>query len=87
MSSFIYRDKVGETYAFRHNPNHRWFYFPKLRPDEVVLLKIYDSLVTGAARLTAHTAFDHPETSPNAAPRRSIELRTLVFWPATRGAE
>ncbi|HET6337538.1 MAG TPA: CmcJ/NvfI family oxidoreductase [Polyangiales bacterium] len=86
-SDLVYRDKVGETYAFRHNPNHRWFYFPEVRPDEVVLLKIYDSLVTGAARLTAHTAFDHPNTLPNAAPRRSIELRTLVFWPATRGAE
>jgi hypothetical protein len=86
-SDLVYRDKVGETYAFRHNPKHRWFYFPEVRPDEVVLLKIYDSLVTGAARLTAHTAFDHPNTSPTAAPRRSIELRTLVFWPATRGAE
>jgi hypothetical protein len=83
-SDLVYRDKVGETYAFRHNPNHRWFYFPEVRPDEVVLLKIYDSLVTGAARLTAHTAFDHPNTLPSAVPRRSIEVRTLVFWPTTR---
>jgi hypothetical protein len=86
-SDLVYRDKVGETYAFRHNPNHRWYYFPEVRPDEVVLLKIYDSLVTGAARLTAHSAFDHPNTPSNAAPRRSIEVRTLVFWPTTRGAE
>jgi hypothetical protein len=86
-SDLVYRDKVGETYAFRHNANHRWYYFPEVRPDEVVLLKIYDSLVTGASRLTAHTAFDHPNTRPNAAPRRSIELRTLVFWPTTRRAE
>jgi hypothetical protein len=85
-SDLVYRDKIGETYSFRHNPNHRWFYFPEVRPDEVVLLKIYDSLVTGAARLTAHTAFDHPHTRPNAAPRRSIEVRTLVFWPAPRGS-
>lgn len=84
-SDLVYRDKVGETYAFRHNANHRWFYFSAVRPDEVVLLKIFDSLVTGAARLTAHTAFDDPNTSPNAAPRRSIEVRSLIFWPASRG--
>jgi hypothetical protein len=86
-SDLVYRDKVGETYAFQHNPNHRWLYFPAVQPDEVVLLKIYDSLVTGAARLTAHTAFDHPNTSPSAAPRRSIEVRSLIFWPAIRTAE
>jgi len=85
-SDLVYRDKVGETYAFRHNSNHRWFYFPQVRPDEVVLLKIYDSLVTGAARLTAHTAFDDPNSAPNEAPRRSIEVRALVFWPASNGA-
>jgi hypothetical protein len=79
-SDLVYRDKVGETYSFQHNPAHRWFYFPLVRPDEVVLLKIYDSR-TDAARLTAHTAFDDPNTPPEAPPRRSIELRTLVFWP------
>lgn len=79
-SDLVYRDKVGETYSFLANPQHRWFYFPRLRPDEALLLKIYDSLEDGTARLTAHTAFDDPETPDHAAPRRSIELRALVFW-------
>jgi len=38
-SDLVYRDKVGETYSFQHNANHRWYYFPHVRPDEVVLLK------------------------------------------------
>jgi hypothetical protein len=79
-SDLIYRDKVGETYSVVHHPRHRWFYFPRLRPDEVVLLKIYDSKTSGVARLSAHTAFDDPTSPPDAPPRRSIELRTLVFW-------
>ena len=29
--------------AVLYHERHRWFYFPRLRPDEVVLLKIYDS--------------------------------------------
>ena len=79
-SDLVYRDKVGETYAFAYNPRHRWSYFPHVRPDEVVLLKIYDSLDDGRARLTAHTAFEDPRTRPDARPRRSIEVRSLVFF-------
>jgi hypothetical protein len=79
-SDLVYRDKVGETYAFAYNPRHRWSYFPRIRPDEAVLLKIYDSLDDGRARLTAHTAFEDPRTAPDARPRRSIEVRSLVFF-------
>ncbi|AIO69356.1 CmcJ/NvfI family oxidoreductase [Burkholderia oklahomensis] len=81
-SDLVYRDKIGETYSVVANPAHRWFYFPRLRADETLLLKIYDSLDDGRARLTAHTAFDDPTTRAAAAPRRSIEVRALVFWPA-----
>ena len=79
-TDLVYPDKVGETYSFRHNPAHRWYYFPEQAPDEVLLLKIFDSRTDGTARLTAHTAFDDPSSPAQALPRRSIELRTLVFW-------
>ncbi|MGF6985481.1 hypothetical protein QFZ99_005022 [Paraburkholderia atlantica] len=45
-----------------------------------MLLKIYDSAGDDIARLTAHTAFDDPSSPPDARPRRSIELRTLLFF-------
>jgi len=82
-SDLVYRDKVGETYSFLYNPQHRWYWFPRLRPDEALLLKIYDSREDGTARLTAHTAFALPVDPAGSAPavRRSIELRALVFWP------
>lgn len=79
-TDLVYRDKTGETYSFLANPQHRWYYFPRLRPDEVLLLKIYDSLEDGTARLTAHTAFEDPGSPADAAARRSIELRALLFW-------
>ncbi|CAG4906562.1 CmcJ/NvfI family oxidoreductase [Paraburkholderia saeva] len=79
-SDLIYPDKVGETYAFVFNPRHRWYYFPQMTPDEVLLLKIYDSAGDGVARLTAHTAFDDPTSPADAPPRRSIELRALLFF-------
>jgi hypothetical protein len=51
-----------------------------MSPDEVLLIKIYDSAGDGIARLTAHTAFDDPTSPPDARPRRSIELRTLLLF-------
>ncbi|GAB2888827.1 CmcJ/NvfI family oxidoreductase [Paraburkholderia jirisanensis] len=79
-SDLVYGDKVGETYAFVHNPRHRWYYFPLMTPDEFVLIKIYDSAGVDIARLTAHTAFDDPSSPADALPRTSIELRALLFF-------
>ncbi len=81
-TDLIYRDRIGEVYSLTHNPRHRWFYYPAMAPDEALLIKTYDSLEDGRARFTAHTAFDDPNTPPDAAPRESIEVRALVFYPA-----
>lgn len=82
-SDLIYPDRVGETYAVAFNPEHRWYYFPKLRTDEAILLKCFESDETKVrGRYTAHTAFDDPTTPPDAAPRESIETRALVFFPS-----
>jgi hypothetical protein len=79
-NNLIYRDRVGETYALAHNPAHRWYYFPRMRSDEVVLIKCYDSAEDGRARFAAHGAFDDPTSPANARPRESIEARTLAFF-------
>ena len=50
-----------------------------MRADEALLLKCYDS-DAGPARFTAHTAFDDPTSPEDAAPRESIEVRTLAFF-------
>ncbi|HLH76199.1 MAG TPA: CmcJ/NvfI family oxidoreductase [Candidatus Binataceae bacterium] len=78
-----YRDRNGETYSARFNPNHRWYYFPRMERDEVVLLKCYDSALDGRARFTIHTAFDDPTSPPWAPARESIEARMLLFFAAT----
>jgi len=81
-SDLRYRDRTGETYAVTYNPAQRWFYFPKMRPDEVILIRCFDSARSGAARFSAHGAFDDPDTPPDAPPRESIETRALVFFAA-----
>jgi hypothetical protein len=75
-----YPDRIGQTSAITWNPEHRWYWFPRMRPDEALVFKVYDSLRDGRARFTAHTAFEDPATPPDARPRESIEIRTLAFF-------
>lgn len=79
-SDLVYPHRVGETYVFTYNANHRWFYFPNMQRNEALLLKCYDSKEDGRARFTAHTSFDDPTSPPDAPPRESIEVRALVFF-------
>lgn len=74
-----YRDRTGEVYSLRFNPEHRWFYFPNMQENEAMLLKCFDS-DRRCARFTAHSAFDDPTSPPDAPPRQSIEVRTLAFF-------
>ena len=55
-TDLIYPDRVGEIYSIAYNPAQRWFYFPEMTRDEVVLLKTYDS-DPARARFSAHSAF------------------------------
>ena len=75
-----YPDRVGQTYRLMHNPRHRWYYFPRMRRDEALVFKVYDSAKDGRARFTPHTSFDDPSSPPGAPPRQSIEARALAFF-------
>jgi hypothetical protein len=75
-----YTDRLGEIYSLRFSPAHRWFYYSRMRADEAMLLKCYDSDPT-RARFTAHSSFEDPTSPPDAPTRESIEVRTLAFFP------
>jgi hypothetical protein len=81
-ADLVYRHRVGETYSVTWNPAHRWYYAPEMRADEALLLKIADTRTDVPARFMPHTSFTDPTTPPDAFPRESIELRTLVFHAA-----
>jgi hypothetical protein len=75
-----YPHRVGQTYHLKHNPNHRWFYFPEMRRDEALVFKVYESEKEGRARFVPHTAFDDPGSPSGAPPRESIEVRAFAFF-------
>jgi len=77
----VFPDRVGEIYHLAYDPAQRWYYAPEMTPDEVLLIKGWDSLAD-RARFTPHGAFDLPDTPEGAPPRESIEVRTLVVIEA-----
>ncbi|KAK1919529.1 hypothetical protein P3342_001821 [Pyrenophora teres f. teres] len=78
----------GETMAVAPNDNHRFYYVKDMTPEEVLLLKCFDSYgegmephgKKGLAVRTPHTAFSDPNTPKDAPGRQSIEVRCLVFY-------
>jgi hypothetical protein len=77
----------GETLSVAPNEKHKFFYVKDMTPDEVMLLKCFDSRgegmpegKEGLALRTPHTAFVDPETPKDAPGRQSIEVRCLVFY-------
>jgi hypothetical protein len=75
-----YRDRTGQIYVMRHSAQHHWWYLPFMTPEQVVILKTFDSSTDGRARFVGHSAFDHPDTAPDAVRRESIEIRTVAFF-------
>lgn len=90
-----YQDRIGENYFARHASAHRWYYYPHMTGDEVLLIKQWDSAgplarSDGAAAdntdtsapctFSFHTAFEEPATSPDAPDRWSIEVRCVVLY-------
>jgi len=68
-----------EAYLVRHSAQHRWTYFPDMRPDEALVFKAYDT-DPAAPQCVPHCAFTDPTCPPGVAPRASIEVRGFAFF-------
>ena len=66
-------------FLFHYDPAHRWYYFPDMGQDEVVLFKLYDSTETGPWRCP-HVSFADPTASAGTPPRESYEIRSFVYF-------
>ena len=61
---------------------YRWYTFPRMTADEVVVWRGYDSYCVerGEPFWTPHTAFRDPNTGPDAPGRVSLELRATCLF-------
>lgn len=73
------RERSGEIQLARYSPRHRWYGFPAMTPDEVLVFRTFDSADPGLARVPVHSAFEDPATPADAPPRESIESRCFAF--------
>ncbi|KAF5309917.1 hypothetical protein D9619_010600 [Psilocybe cf. subviscida] len=77
--ALVFPEREGEVMGVQYSPKHNWKYLHGMTPDEIVLIKCFDS-DEDVARFTPHTAF-YDSSSPEGTPlRQSIELRALVFY-------
>ena len=81
----------GGIYFASWRPAHRWWFWPSMSPDEVLLVKQWDShggLANGRAdagegmhaTFCLHSAFADPTSSPGVRDRESIEVRLVVVY-------
>jgi hypothetical protein len=90
-----YGDRIGENYFARAAARHRWYFYPALTRDEVVLIKQWDSAgplarsqggrsdasnADNSCTFSFHSAFVDPEAAPDAPDRWSIEVRCMVIY-------
>ncbi|KAI8630660.1 hypothetical protein F5Y19DRAFT_483999 [Xylariaceae sp. FL1651] len=69
-----------ETWTILPNNAHKWYFKYAQTPDEVLLIKCFDSATTpGLARRVPHSAFEDPEMADRKH-RESIEARALLFY-------
>lgn len=74
-----YPSRSGEIYLCTHAQGHRWHYYPRMRRDEALVFKSFDS-AADVASFTPHAAFDLPQVPPDAPLRKSIETRVLLIY-------
>ena len=66
-----------------HSPGQRWYYFPDMSPDEVLIFRQYDTRQeTLNLRTVFHQAVKDPNTRSKAPMRSTIEVRMQAIYGA-----
>ena len=68
--------------ALRYNPSQRWYYYPRMGVDEVLVFKLFecrkDDPAPSRLRSVFHTAFADPDAPEDAEGRQSCEHRVGI---------
>ncbi len=71
----VYRQNA----LFRYNPAHRWYFYPKLERDRVLIWAGFDS-DPAFPSIVPHAAFVNPDCTDPSARRISVDCRAYVFF-------
>jgi len=82
----------GATICIQH-PSHRWYYVPRMRPDEIFIFMGQKTPHQegngrpGSGRNCPHVAFLDPTAPKGALQRRSVEVRVCAAFPREKKGE
>ena len=82
LEGFTHSGRITTQLSLRMNENQRWYYYPEMTVDEVLVLNLFNSFKNthdSAFHQCFHSAFTHPNTPANAEERQSCEHRVNVF--------
>jgi len=86
LTGFLPDGKETSQLSLRFNPAHKWFYYPNMTVDEVLVFKQFecikgiDDLEDATFKTNFHTAVDDPNTPQNCEKRTSCEFRMQIWW-------
>ncbi|KAI0116560.1 hypothetical protein F4776DRAFT_656243 [Hypoxylon sp. NC0597] len=72
-----------ESLLATYSEDHKWYWIDKQTPQEVLVLRFFDSDAEGDGRVAAGGTFHSSVELPgmeNEAPRESLEIRCLCIW-------
>jgi hypothetical protein len=72
-------DVYYQNALFRYSPAHRWYYYPDLHKDEVLIWAGFDSDPRFPS-IVPHAAFDNPACTDPAAYRINVDCRAFAFF-------
>ena len=76
------------SYRLAFNEYHRWYYYPKMTPREMLIFKQYDTREENPClRQVYHGAIQDPITPAEAPRRQTIEVRVLALFDKERDRE
>lgn len=79
--------KLTNVMSLRYNPDQKWYYYPEMTCDEILVFKQFDYFKEdGAATLRTcfHSAFKDPTAPEDAEQRQSYEFRVKLYFDGGR---
>merc|ERR1711879_19374 len=78
-----FRNLGGHIY---HNEKQKWYYYPEMKSDEVLL---FTHLTSTTGEANPHTSFRHPGAPKDREfdTRKSMESRVMIYWPGPEDEE
>lgn len=88
MHTVEVEERKGSNDGFKgmllqYDAAQRWFYYPDMQPDEVLIFKQCDS-DHSKPRWCPHTAIEVPQNRQPEMPRVSFDIRTIAFFDEVR---